>query len=551
MNNALFNFTTPINETVHGYVPGSKDRKLLNAELEKLSSEIMDIPLIIGGKEIRTGNTAKVVMPHNHQHILANYHLASEKEVNLAIEAAQKAHKKWESTSWVERLSITLKIAELISKKYRHLLNAATMLGQGKNVYQAEIDAACETIDFLRFNAQYISDIYNEQPNSEPGIINRIEYRSLEGFVFSVTPFNFTAIASNLTLAPVLMGNVVVWKPSGNSVLSNYILMKIFKEAGLPDGVVNFIPGKGSEVGNVVFSHHDFAGLHFTGSTATFNHMWKTIANNLPNYKSYPKIVGETGGKDFVFVHPSANTDEVATALVRGSFEFQGQKCSAASRAYIPQSLWESIKARMSEMIAQISVGDVKEFFNFMNAVIDESSFDNCMRYIAKAKESEEAEVLFGGNGDKSKGYFLEPTVILAKTPHFTTMEEEIFGPILSIYVYEDEDFEDTLKICDKTSPYALTGSIFATDRAAITKAAKTLRFSAGNFYINDKPTGAVVGQQPFGGSRMSGTNDKAGSYLNLLRWTNPRTIKETLLPPTDFKYPFMKEEKCSAGLPK
>ena len=540
MNNALFNFTTPINETVHGYVPGSKDRKLLNAELEKLSSEIMDIPLIIGGKEIRTGNTAKVVMPHNHQHILANYHLASEKEVNLAIEAAQKAHKKWESTSWVERLSITLKIAELISKKYRHLLNAATMLGQGKNVYQAEIDAACETIDFLRFNAQYISDIYNEQPNSEPGIINRIEYRSLEGFVFSVTPFNFTAIASNLTLAPVLMGNVVVWKPSGNSVLSNYILMKIFKEAGLPDGVVNFIPGKGSEVGNVVFSHHDFAGLHFTGSTATFNHMWKTIANNLPNYKSYPKIVGETGGKDFVFVHPSANTDEVATALVRGSFEFQGQKCSAASRAYIPQSLWESIKARMSEMIAQISVGDVKEFFNFMNAVIDESSFDNCMRYIAKAKESEEAEVLFGGNGDKSKGYFLEPTVILAKTPHFTTMEEEIFGPILSIYVYEDEDFEDTLKICDKTSPYALTGSIFANDKYAMIQACKILRYSAGNFYINDKPSGAMIGEQPFGGARGSGTNDKAGSHLNLLRWTSPRTIKETLIPATDFRYAYM-----------
>ncbi|MEI8201692.1 MAG: L-glutamate gamma-semialdehyde dehydrogenase [Bacteroidota bacterium] len=548
MNNALFNFNTPTNENVHGYVPGSNDRKLLNAELEKLSSSVMDIPLIIGGKEIRTGNTAKVVMPHNHQHLLANYHLASEKEVNLAIEAANVAHCLWESTSWVERLSITLKIAELISKKYRHLLNAATMLGQGKNVYQAEIDAACETIDFLRFNAQYISDIYHEQPNSEPGIINRIEYRSLEGFVFAVTPFNFTAIASNLTLAPVLMGNVVVWKPSGTSILSNYILMKIFKEAGLPDGVVNFIPGKGSEVGNVVFSHHDFAGLHFTGSTATFNQMWKTIANNLPKYKSYPKIVGETGGKDFVFVHPSANADEVATALVRGSFEFQGQKCSAASRAYIPKSLWDSVKNKMKDMISQISVGDVKDFFNFMNAVIDESSFDNCMRYISKANDSEHAEVLFGGKGDKSKGYFLEPTVILAKDPHFTTMEEEIFGPVLSIYVYEDEEFEKTLVICDQTSPYALTGSIFATDRSAITKAAKLLRFSAGNFYINDKPTGAVVGQQPFGGSRMSGTNDKAGSYLNLLRWTNPRTIKETLLPPTDFKYPFMKEDKCSSG---
>lgn len=545
MNNAIFNFEQPLNEAVKTYVPGSTDRKLLVAELEKLSAEVMEIPLIINGKEIKTGNTGKVTMPHNHQHVLAIYHKAGEKEVQMAIDAALEAHKKWEATSWVERLSITLKMAELVSKKYRYLLNAATMLGQGKNAYQAEIDAACETVDFLRFNAHYISEIYNEQPHSEQGIVNRIEYRPLEGFIFSVTPFNFTAIASNLNMAPILMGNTVVWKPATTSLLSNYILMKIFKEAGLPDGVLNFIPGQGSLIGNIVLKHRDLAGLHFTGSSSTFNQLWKGVSENIGKYKSYPKLIGETGGKDFIFVHPSARPQEVATAIVRGAFEYQGQKCSAASRAYIPESLWESINEKIGTMMSEINVGDVNVFSNFVNAVIDEASFDNCMSYIDKANKASDAKVIYGGKGDKSKGYFVEPTVILTENPHFITMEEEIFGPIMTIYVYKDEDFEKTLHICDQTSPYALTGSVFSSDREALNMACGILKYAAGNFYFNDKPTGAVVGQQPFGGSRASGTNDKSGSHLNLVRWTNPRTIKETLLPPTDFKYPFMKEDKC------
>jgi len=545
MNNAIFNFELPKNEPVKTYVPGSSDRKALNEALDKLSSEIMDIPLIIGGKEIRTGNIGNVTMPHNHKHVLATYHKAGENEVKMAIEAALEAHKKWESTSWVERMSITLKIAELISKKYRYLLNAATMLGQGKNAYQAEIDAACETIDFLRFNAHYISEIYNEQPLSEPGIVNRIEYRPLEGFVFSITPFNFTAIASNLNLAPILMGNTVVWKPATTSLLSNYILMQIYKEAGLPDGVLNFIPGQGSLIGNIVLKHPELAGVHFTGSSSTFNQIWKSVSENIGKYKSYPKLVGETGGKDFIFVHNSAKPIEVATAIVRGAFEYQGQKCSAASRAYIPKSLWNETHFQISEMMSQITIGDVRKFSNFVNAVIDEASFDNCMSYIEKAKKSEEAKIIFGGKGDKSVGYFVEPTIITTTNPHFVTMEEEIFGPIMTIYIYDDSDFEKTLHICDQTSPYALTGSVFSADREALNIACNILKYAAGNFYFNDKPTGAVVGQQPFGGSRASGTNDKAGSHLNLIRWTNPRTIKETLLPPTDFKYPFMKEDKC------
>jgi 1-pyrroline-5-carboxylate dehydrogenase len=545
MNNAIFNFEQPKNEPVKTYVPGSSDRKALNEALDKLSSQVIDIPLIIGGKEIRTGKTGKVTMPHNHNHILATYHKAGEKEVKMAIESSLEAHKKWEATSWVERLSITLKAAELISKKYRYLLNAATMLGQGKNAYQAEIDAACETIDFLRFNAHYISEIYNEQPHSEPGIVNRIEYRPLEGFVFSITPFNFTAIASNLNLAPILMGNTVVWKPATTSLLSNYLLMQIYKEAGLHDGVLNFIPGQGSLIGNIVLKHPDLAGVHFTGSSSTFNQIWKTVSENIGKFKSYPKLVGETGGKDFIFVHKSANPLEVATAIVRGAFEYQGQKCSAASRAYIPKSLWDEIHNHIGEMMKQITVGDVRKFSNFVNAVIDEASFDNCMMYIDKAKQSDVAEIIFGGNGDKSVGYFVEPTIITTTDPHFITMEEEIFGPIMTIYIYDDDDFEKNLHICDQTSPYALTGSVFSTDREALNKACNILKYAAGNFYFNDKPTGAVVGQQPFGGSRASGTNDKAGSHLNLIRWTNPRTIKETLLPPTDFKYPFMKEDKC------
>jgi len=545
MNNAIFIFDYPSNEPVKSYSPGSRERKELQTELDNLSSQQVDIPLIIGGREVRTGDTEKIRMPHDHGHILGQYHKAGPAEVKLAVEASQKAHREWESFSWVERLSVTLKIAELIAKKHRARLNASTMLGQSKSAYQAEIDSACETIDFLRFNAHYISDIYNEQPHSDPGFINRIEYRPLEGFIFSLTPFNFTAIASNLNMSPAVMGNTVLWKPATTSILSNYVLMDIYKEAGLPDGVVNFIPGAGSVIGNAVFSDRHFAGLHFTGSNITFNRLWQLAAGNLHNYKSYPKIVGETGGKDFVLVHASANADEVSTALVRGSFEYQGQKCSAASRAYIPRSLWPAVREHMGDMLSQITIGDVRDFSNFMNAVIDEGSFDNIMNYVSVARKSTDAEVIFGGKGDKTKGYFVEPTVILTTNPHFVTMEEEIFGPVLTIFVYEDKDFDETVKLVDETSPYGLTGAIFAHDRHILDQTSQALKYAAGNLYFNDKPTGAVVGQQPFGGSRQSGTNDKAGSHLNLLRWTSPRTIKETLIPPTDFKYPFMKEERC------
>ncbi len=545
MNNAQFYFDRPGNEPAFAYTEGTAERQNLERELARMSKQQVEIPLIIGGKEVRTGKTGTVVMPHDHQHVLATYHKAGEKEVRMAIEAALEAHKQWAIMSWVERVSITLKVAELISKKYRYLLNAATMLGQGKNAYQAEIDAVCETIDFIRFNAHYVSDIYNDQPHSETGNLNRIEYRPLEGFVFAVSPFNFTAIASNLVLAPAVTGNTVVWKPAGTALLSNYYLMNIFKEAGVPDGVINFIPGSGSMIGNIALKHKDLAGVHFTGGTNTFNHIYKTVANHIEHFKSYPRLVGETGGKDFVVVHPSADADEVATALVRGAFEYQGQKCSAASRAYIPVSKWDSIKRRINRNMKLIQQGDPKDFCNFVNAVIDDKAFDRIMGYIEKARSSSDAEIIFGGKGDKSTGYYIEPTVILAKDPHFITMEEEIFGPVLTIYLYKDEDFEKTLELCDQTSPYALTGSIFSKDRYATVKACATLRYAAGNFYMNDKPTGAVVGQQPFGGSRQSGTNDKAGSYLNLLRWINPRTIKETFLPPTDFRYPFMHEKKC------
>ena len=545
MNNAIFNIERPSNEKTLSYSPGTRERKALNAEIDRLSTEVQDIPLIIGGKEVRTGKTSKLVMPHDHRHELGNYHMAGEKEVKLAMDAALKAHREWEVINWVERLSITLKAAELLSVKYRALINAATMLGQSKNAYQAEIDAACETIDFLNFNAWFISEIYKEQPVSRKGIINRIEYRPLEGFVFTISPFNFTAIASNLNMAPVLMGNTVVWKPASTSILSNYFLMKVFQEAGLPDGVINFVPGSGSLIGNIVLANRDLAGIHFTGSTSTFNSIWKTAAAHIADYKSYPRIVGETGGKDFIFVHPSADPQEVAVAIVRGAFEYQGQKCSAASRGYIPESLWGSVRDKIGDMLSQISVGDVRDFGNFMNAVIDEASYDNIMEYISAARDSKDAEIVFGGTGDKSKGYFVQPTVIRAKNPHFKTMEEEIFGPVMSLYVYRDKDFEETLRICDSTSPYGLTGSVFSKDRDALNNACRVLRYAAGNIYFNDKPTGAVVGQQPFGGARGSGTNDKSGSALNLYRWTNPRTIKETLMPPTEFTYPFMKEDRC------
>ena len=542
MNNAIFKLERPKNEPVLSYAPGSAERAALEKELKRLSSTEIEIPLIIGGKEIRTGDTGKVVMPHKHSHVLATYHNAGPKEVNMAIEAALEGKKVWESLSWIDRASITLKIAELIATKYRATINAATMLGQSKNAYQAEIDSACEVVDFLRFNAFFLSEIYNEQPLSENGVLNRTEYRPLEGFVFTVSPFNFTAIASNLNMSPVLMGNAVVWKPATSSLYSNYFLMKIFKEAGVPDGVINFVPSKGSVIGKEIFKHRELAGIHFTGSTNTFNHFWKQIGDNLGTYRSYPKLVGETGGKDFLFIHPSASLDESVTAAVRGAFEYQGQKCSAASRAYIPKSMWPEFKALMGKMLGEIKMGEPTDFTNFVNAVIDEGAYNNIVSYIDRAKESNDAEIIFGGKYDNSVGYFIEPTVILTSNPHFLTMEEEIFGPVLTIYVYEDKDFEKTLEICDNTSPYALTGAIFANDRKAVDFAMDKLRYAAGNFYINDKPTGAVVGQQPFGGARASGTNDKAGSHLNLLRWVSPRTIKETLVPPTDYKYPFLQK---------
>ena len=540
MNNSVFSFPQPINEKIRQYEPGSFDREELKKELKNLSIEITNIPLIIGGKEIFTEETDIVIAPHNHKHILAKFSNAGRKHAEMAIEAALTAKQEWENISWIERSSIMLKAADLISKKYRYKLVAATMLGQGKTAYQAEIDAACETIDFLRYNVYFASKLYGEQPKSDDGQLNRIEYRSLEGFIFSVSPFNFTAIASNLNMSVVMMGNTTVWKPASTSLLSSYILMKIFKEAGLPDGVINFVPGSGPEIAEPVLNHRFLAGIHFTGSNGTFNLFWKKVSENLEKYRSYPKLVGETGGKDFIFVHNSSDSKEVATAIVRGAFEYQGQKCSAASRAYVPKSLWTEIKAIMLKQISEIKQGDVTDFSNFMSAVIDEKSFDKIMSYIEKAKQSDELSIIAGGNGDKSTGYFIEPTVIETNNPCNFIMQEEIFGPVITIYVYEDEKYEETLKTCERTSLYGLTGTIFAKDRYAMLKACKILRYAAGNFYINDKPTGAVVGMQPFGGSRQSGTNDKAGGSLNLLRWVSPRTIKETFLPATNFKYPYM-----------
>jgi len=540
MNNAIFSFPYPQNEPIKSYAPGSPERAELHAKINEFKSMQIEIPLIIGGKEIHTGDIGTVVMPTNHNHVLATYHKASPEHVQMAIDAAMKARKTWSEMPWVERASITLKIAELLATKYRSTINAATMLGQGKNPFQAEIDAACETIDFFRFNAAYASQIYAQQPKSSAGVINRMEYRPLEGFIFAVSPFNFTSIASNLNMSPILMGNVTVWKPATTAIYSNYWLMKIFKEAGLPDGVINFIPGKGSSIGNVIFNDANLGGIHFTGSTNTFQSFWKIIGNNITKYKSYPRIVGETGGKDFIFAHKSADPEILSTAITRGTFEYQGQKCSAASRAYIPQSLWNEVLSRIKDDVADFTMGDVADFSHFMNSVIDEAAFDSIANYIQKAKESADAEIVVGGGCDKSKGYFIEPTVIKVTDPHFVTMEEEIFGPVISIYVYEDDNYEETLKICDSTSPYALTGALFSQDREQLIIGYNALRYAAGNFYLNDKPTGAVVDQQPFGGSRGSGTNDKAGSYLNLVRWTNPRTIKETFVAPTNYSYPFL-----------
>jgi 1-pyrroline-5-carboxylate dehydrogenase len=543
MNNSIFKFERPTNEPVLSYAPGSSERKAIEAELKRQSESTVEIPLIVGGKAVRTGNVGTVVMPHNHSHILATYHKAGSAEVAMAIDAAMEAHKKWSRLPWEERAAVFLRAGELIAGKYRRLINVATMLGQSKNAYQAEIDSACELIDFLRFNVYFASEIYSIQPASNTQALNRLEYRALEGFVYCVSPFNFTAIAGNLNASPALMGNVTVWKPATTAILSNWYLMQIFQEAGLPDGVINFVPGQGSVISEVVLKNRNFAGIHFTGSTRTFNGMWKTVGENLEKYRSYPKLVGETGGKDFIVAHPSADRKALLTALIRGAFEYQGQKCSAASRAYIPESIWVEMKNELKTKISELKTGAPDVFSNFINAVIDEKAFDSITSYIEKAKQSDKAEIVVGGGSDKSTGYYVQPTVITTTDPHFVTLEEEIFGPVLTIYIYKDEDFEATLDLCDATSPYALTGAIFADCRNAIETAKCKLRYAAGNFYINDKPTGAVVGQQPFGGSRASGTNDKAGCYLNLLRWVSPRTVKEALSPATDYKYPFLADE--------
>ena len=543
MNNALFRFRRPENEHSMSYAPGCPERALLREAIKQIESETAEIPLVIGGEEVYTGDTGRVVMPHDHAHTLAVYHKAGAKEMERAIKAATAAHERWAATPWTERAAISLKIAELIDKKYRYLLNAATMLGQSKTVWQAEIEAVSETIDYFRFTVHCMDELYGDQPASEEGVINSLEYRPLEGFVYAVTPFNFTAIAANLPMAPVIMGNTVVWKPATTSLLSSWYLMKIFMEAGVPAGVLNFMPGPGSVGSRVVLNHKELAGIHFTGSTQVFNSLWRGVAENLNKYVSYPRLVGETGGKDFLVMHASADAKAVAAALMRGAFEYQGQKCSATSRAYIPASRWDELNAELGAMLAETRTGDPRDFRNFVCAVIDEASFDNCMDYINYAKNSPDAEILYGGAGDKNVGYFVQPTVIKTTDPHFRSMEEEIFGPILTVYVYDDARWTETLRLCDETSPYGLTGSVFAADRAAIEEAKSLLRYAAGNFYINDKTTAASVGLQPFGGSRASGTNDKAGTRLNLSRWVSPRTIKENLLPPRDFKYPYMMED--------
>ncbi|MBC3783601.1 L-glutamate gamma-semialdehyde dehydrogenase [Spirosoma utsteinense] len=543
MSFGFFNALPPVNEPVKEYRPGSSEREALKKALAEFRSQETDIPMYIGGQEVRTENKLRISPPHDHQHTLGYFHEGDASHVKQAIEAALSAKEAWANLAWEHRASIFLKAADLIAGPYRARINAATMLGQSKNAYQAEIDSACELIDFLRFNVQFASDIYKQQPNSSPGVWNRLEYRPLEGFVFALTPFNFTAIAGNLPTSAALMGNTVVWKPAYTQVLSANVIMEALNEAGLPDGVINLIYVDGPIAGDVIFKHPDFAGIHFTGSTKVFQTIWSEIGANINAYKTYPRIVGETGGKDFVMVHESADADEVATGLVRGAFEYQGQKCSAASRAYVPSTLWPAVEARMKLFLSQIKMGAVEDFTNFVNAVIDERSFKKITAYIDKAQKSEKVTVIAGGNYDGSKGYFVEPTVLLVNDPAYRTMCEEIFGPVLSIYVYEPSAFEDMLHVVDTTSPYALTGSIFAKDRQVIEHVSKTLQNAAGNFYINDKPTGAVVGQQPFGGARASGTNDKAGSALNLYRWVSARTIKETYVSSKSFEYPFLQAE--------
>lgn len=543
MSKGFYKAPAPYNEPVLSYAPESPERKALKAELTRLRGIQIDIPMYIGGEEVRTGERIAINPPHDHQHILGHYHKGTGDHVTMAIEAALKVRSKWQSLTWDHRAAIFLKAADLISGPYRAKLNAATMLGQSKNVYQAEIDAACEMADFLRFNVHFMNEIYHEQPISSHGVWNKMEWRPLEGFVYAVTPFNFTSIAGNLPSAPALMGNVVVWKPAGTQVYSANVLMEIFLEAGLPKGVINMIMVDGPVGGKIMSTHPEFVGVHFTGSNTVFNKIWKAIGENVSLHNTFPKIVGETGGKDFVLVHNSADPKPVATALSRGAFEYQGQKCSAASRAYIPESIWPDVREMMLADIRSFRMGGVEDFRNFINAVIDESAFDKLSGYIDRAKLDPDVEIIAGGQYDKSVGYFIEPTVILTKNPKYVTMCEELFGPILTVYVYADDKYEETLEILDKTSPYALTGAIFARDRYIIDMTTKKLVNAAGNFYINDKPTGAVVGQQPFGGARASGTNDKSGSFLNLLRWVSPRTIKENFNPPEDYRYPFMAEE--------
>ncbi len=543
MPNAIVRVPSPVNEPVHSYGPGSPERASLKARLDRMLDESVEVPVIIGGEEVRTGNTLDLICPHDHGHILGKAHLSGEAEVKRAVGASQKAWEKWSEMDWEDRAAVFLKAADLLAGPWRDTVNAATMLNQSKTAYQAEIDAAAELIDFWRFNVHYMEKIYREQPLSARGIWDKVEYRALEGFVFAVTPFNFTAIGGNLPAAPAMMGNVSLWKPASTAILSAYYLMKLLEEAGLPPGVINFLPGRGSDVGDPVLASPLLAGIHFTGSTAVFHGMWKTVGANIGQYKSYPRIVGETGGKDYVFAHPSADTEALVVALVRGGFEYQGQKCSAASRAYIPRSMWDDVRAGLEKTISEVRMGSPLDFRNFMCAVIDESSFDNISSYIEHARSSDDMEIIIGGGCDKSVGYFVEPTVVVSQSPTSRLMCEEIFGPVLTVHVYDDDDLMETLRLCDTSTPYALTGAIFARDREAIAVMSRELRHSAGNFYINDKPTGAVVGQQPFGGSRASGTNDKAGSMLNLLRWMSQRTIKETFVPPTDHGYPHMAEE--------
>lgn len=541
MANGFFTVPAPKNEPVKGYAPGSPERAEIEAKLKEMRSQVADIPMYIGGQEVRTDTQKDCRPPHDHQHLLGRYHYGDKGHVEQAVTAALNAKEYWENLPWEHRAGIFLRAGELIATKYRADINAATMLGQSKSVHQAEIDAACELIDFLRFNASYMAEIYSQQPQSHTGdgIWNRMEHRALEGFILAITPFNFTAIAGNLPSAPAMMGNCVVWKPAETQIYSAQVIMKAFMEAGLPDGVINLIYAEGPDVGDVVFNHPDFAGLHFTGSTGVFQNLWKTIGNNIHKYRSYPRIVGETGGKDFLIAHKSAHAKPIATALIRASYEFQGQKCSAASRAYIPSNLWEDVRKHMLEDLAEIKMGPTEDFGNFVNAVIDERAFDKITKYIDRAK-ADGVEVVAGGNYDKSEGYFVEPTILKTEDPQYTTMEEEIFGPVLTVYVYDSEKFEDALTLVDQTSPYALTGAVFSQDRYAAELAETKLRHAAGNFYINDKPTGSVVGQQPFGGARGSGTNDKAGAVQNLLRWVSPRAIKENFNPPTDYKYPFL-----------